>query len=145
MPIKGNKLIVIQRYPWFGSIDYLETPEMQAMMQGEGIIDLVNTYIQVALATGFVGVGLFAGFFALVVIGVYRAMRSLPDRDGEVYLLGRALLSTLLAILVTISTVSNISIIPFVYWSVAGLGVAYVQIVKNNLNNLPFSGIAQVY
>ena len=127
-----NSLIVIQRNPWFGSVNYIETPEMQAMMQGQGIIDIVNSYIGVALESGFVGVGLFIGFFASVVIGVYRAMRLLPDRDGDEHLLGRALLATLLAILVIIFTVSSISFISIVYWSVAGLGVAYTQMVRKH-------------
>jgi hypothetical protein len=39
-------------------------------------------------------------------------------------------LATLLAILVIIVTVSRISIIPLMYWSVAGLGVAYAQMVQ---------------
>ncbi len=32
-----NSLIVINRNPWFGSIDYLKTPEMEAMRQGQGM------------------------------------------------------------------------------------------------------------
>lgn len=127
-----NSMIVIQRNPWLGSIDYLNTPEMEAMRQGQGIIDIVNTYIGVALETGFVGLGLFVGFFALVLIGIYRAMRSIPDRDSEEHLLGRALLATLLAILTIIATVSSITIIPIVYWSVAALGVAYAQMVRKS-------------
>jgi hypothetical protein len=59
-------------------------------------------------------------------------MRSIPDKDSEEYLLGRALLATLLAILTIITTVSSITIIPIVYWSVAGLGVAYAQMVRKN-------------
>jgi hypothetical protein len=39
-------------------------------------------------------------------------------------------LATLLAILVIIFTVSNITIIPIVYWSVAGLGVAYAEMMR---------------
>ena len=127
-----NSMIVIQRNPWFGSVNYLETPEMQAMLTGGNIIDVVNTYIGVALQNGFVGLGLFVGFFALVVISVYRAMSSLPDKDSEERLLGRALLATLLAILVIIFTVSSITVIPIVYWSVAGLCVAYTQMVKQS-------------
>ncbi len=125
-----NSMIIIQRNPWFGSVNYLETPEMQAMLTGGNIVDVVNTYIGVALQNGFVGLGLFVGFFTLVVIGVYRAMHSLSDKDSEEYLLGRALLATLLAILVIIFTVSSITVIPIVYWSVAGLGVAYVQMLR---------------
>ena len=126
-----NSLIVIQRNPWFGSANYLENPEMEALRQGSlGIIDVVNTYIGIALKTGVVGLMLFIGFFTLVIIGVFRAMQTLPNRDSEEYLLGRSLLATLIAILIIIGTVSSITIIPAVYWSVAGLGVAYVQLIR---------------
>ncbi|MEQ1838536.1 MAG: O-antigen ligase family protein [Candidatus Nitrotoga sp.] len=127
-----NSMIVIQRNPWFGSDDFLNTPEMEVMRQGEGIIDIVNTYISIALKAGLVGLGLFVGFFALTLWAICRAMRSIPDKDSEEYLLGRALLATLLAILTIITTVSSITIIPIVYWSVAGLGVAYAQMVRKN-------------
>lgn len=125
-----NSMIVIQRNLWFGSDDYLNTPEMESMRQGEGIIDIVNSYIGIALENGLVGLGLFVSFFALVLLGVYRAMRSLPDKDSEEYLLGRALLATQFSILVIIFTVSSISVIPIMYWSVAALGVAYAQMVR---------------
>ncbi len=125
-----NSLIVIQRNPWFGSVNFLETPEMQALMGGQGIIDVVNSYISITLESGFVGLGLFVCFFALVIIGVYRAMRSLQEKDSEERLLGRALLAILLSIMVMISTVSSITFIPFVYWSVAGMGVAYAQMIR---------------
>lgn len=125
-----NSMIVIQRNPWFGSINYLDTPEMESMRQGQGIIDIVNTYIWVALEKGFIGLGLFVGFFALILLCIYRAMRSIPDRDSDKHLLGRVLLATLLAIMVIIFTVSSITVIPIMYWSVAGLGVAYAQMVR---------------
>jgi hypothetical protein len=57
-------------------------------------------------------------------------MRSIRDINSEERLLGRALLATLLAILLIIFTVSNISFIPIVYWSVAGLGAAYAEMVR---------------
>lgn len=125
-----TSVIVIKRNPWFGSVDYLNTPEMESMRQGEGIIDIVNTYIQVALEIGVVGLGLFVGFFALTLLGIYRAMRSIRDRKSEERLLGRALLATMVSVLLIIFTVSSIAIIPVVYWSVAGLGAAYAQMMR---------------
>lgn len=125
-----TSMTVILHNPWFGSVNYLETPEMEALRQN-GLIDVVNTYIGIALGQGFVGLGLFVGFFALVVVSVYRSMRSLSDQDCEEHLLGRALLATLLAILFIIFTVSSITFIPIVYWSIAGLGVAYTQMVRS--------------
>jgi O-antigen ligase len=134
--------IVIERNPWFGSVNYLQTPEMESLRTGVNIIDIVNTYIQKALETGFTGLGLFVGFFALILLGIYRAMRSIPDRNSEERLLGRSLLATLLSILIIIFTVSSISIIPIVYWSVAGLGVAYAQMVRRERRELQKKSMA---
>ena len=127
-----NSLIVIKRNPWFGSINYLNTPEMEAMRQGQGIIDIVNSYIQVALATGLVGLGLYVSFFLLTLWGLFRAITSSTDKESDEQLLGRALFSTLSAILFIIFTVSSITIIPIVYWSVAGLSVAYITMIKES-------------
>ena len=127
-----NSMIVIDRNPWFGSNEFLATPEMQAMRQGQGIIDVVNTYLSVILEEGWIGLGIFVSIFVLTLAGVYRAMRSIQDKDGEAYLLGRTLLAIQVSILVMIFTVSAITVIPIVYWSVAGLGVAYAQMVRRN-------------
>jgi O-antigen ligase len=128
-----NATIVIKRNPWFGSVNYRDTPEMQAMVQGQGIIDIVNSYLAIGLSFGLVGLGLFVGFFALVLFGMRRAYRRIADPDDEMRRLGRALFATLVGILLTIFTVSSITIIPVVYWSVAGLGVAYAQMVKKRI------------
>jgi len=126
-----NALIVIQRNPVLGSIDFMETPEMQSMVQGQGIIDLVNTYLIVALNSGLIGLALFVGFFISIALGIYRSLRTFPDKDDESLRLGRALLATLAGVLLTITTLSNISVIPVVYWALAGVGVAYIQMVRS--------------
>lgn len=125
-----QSLIVIERNPWFGSVDYRQTPEMQTLIQGQGIIDVVNSYLGVALEAGLVGLSLFTGFFVAIVIGLWRALRRLARKDEIAHTLGRALLATLIGVLVIIFTVSSISIIPMVYWSLAGISVAYVQWVR---------------
>lgn len=52
------------------------------------------------------------------------------------------LLATLTGILVIIFTVSSITFIPVVYWSIAGLGVAYIQMVRR-LHNSPAVELAE--
>ncbi|MEJ1341024.1 MAG: O-antigen ligase family protein [Candidatus Sedimenticola sp. (ex Thyasira tokunagai)] len=126
----SKSLIVIKRHPWFGSINYLETEEMESMRQGQGIIDIVNTYIGVTLERGLVGLALFSGFFLWVAWGIISSLRRIPDKNSDEHLLGRSLLATLIAILLIIFTVSSITIIPIVYWSVAALGVAYTQMIN---------------
>ena len=94
-----QSIIVINRNPWFGSTNFLNTPEMQSVRAGHGMIDIVNSYLAVALETGFVGAGLFIGFFLTVCWGIYRGFQRLPDKDSEEHLLGRALLASLAGIL----------------------------------------------
>jgi O-antigen ligase len=125
-----NAVIVIQRNPWLGTFNFRSTPEMQSMIQGQGIIDIVNTYIGIALSFGLIGLTLFVVFFASVLLGIRKGMRSFPKEDDEARRLGRALLATLAGILITIVTVSSITVIPVVYWSVAGLCVAYAQMAR---------------
>jgi O-antigen ligase len=116
---------------YFGSFTSASSPAMEALRQGQGIIDVVNTYIGVGLQTGVVGLALFVGFFLAVGLAVLGAMRSERDHASEEHLLGRALLATLLGILVTIFTCSSITVIPVIYWAVAGLGVGYARLMAD--------------
>ncbi len=126
-----NALIIIQRNPLLGSVDYRNTPEMQSMIQGQGIIDIVNSYLGVALSTGIIGLLLFVTFFATILLGIKKTMRIINDQKHDTCLLGRALLATLVGVLLMITAVSSISVIPIVYWSLAGIGVAYIQMMQN--------------
>jgi len=123
---------VIMQNPFFGAFDYFYSPAMQELRQNSaGFIDLVNTYLGIGLTSGLVGLSLFVGYFVVIFGGIVKSMRRLTDRDGEDYLLGRVLFSTLVGILITIYTVSSITIIPVIYWSVAGLGVAYARMLAH--------------
>jgi O-antigen ligase len=121
-----NAMIVIERNLWLGSTDFRLTPEMQEMMQGEHIIDIVNTYLSIALESGLVGLGLFLSFFAAILIPLLRIFK--VHRDDGLGPCVRASTAILLAIMVTIATVSSIDFIPLVYWSFGGLCVALIRI-----------------
>jgi len=123
--------IVIQRNPLFGSTNYLSTPEMQSLIQGQGIIDIVNTYIRITLNYGFVGLFLFVSFFIVVLINLRLAYKALPAENSEMKQVGRALFATLCAVLLTIATVSSVSFIPYLYWTLAGLAVAYIRVARD--------------
>ncbi len=88
----------------------------------DGIVDLVNSYLGLALSGGLVSLGLFVGVFVWIAWGVYFAMRSIADHTDSQKIIGRSIFSVLLGILVIIYTVSSITFVPIVYWSVAGLG-----------------------
>lgn len=118
---------VVLDHPLFGAWDFLQLPVMQQLKQGEGIIDVVNTYLGIALASGLVGLGLFCGFFLVVLYELFAAMRQAGERTGEPYVLGQALFCVLVGILVMIVSTSSLTLIPVVYWSIAGLAQAYAR------------------
>lgn len=121
---------VILQNPLFGAFDYIYSPAFQELKSGSaGFIDIVNTYASIGMSSGLVGLGLFTGFFLLIAAGIFRSMRNLTDRTSELHLLGQVLFSTLAGILIIIFTTSSITVIPLIYWSVAGLGVAYVRLL----------------
>lgn len=120
---------VISQKPFFGAFDYYVLPEMQELKQGQGIIDIVNTYLQVGLERGLVGLSLFTGIFMASAIGVWKSMRREPDRSGENFHLGQTLFASLAGVMITIFTVSSISVVPIIYWSLLGVCVAYIIMI----------------
>jgi len=129
-------MLVIRQNPWFGTFDAMANPLMEQLRQGEGIIDLVNTYIAVALSYGVVGLAFFAGAFFSAAFGVWQVHRRLgPRDDAESEHLARALLAILATITITIVTVSPICAIPPVYWSFIGIAVAYARWQRTTAKN----------
>jgi hypothetical protein len=121
--------IVFENDPFFGSSDFITRPEMEALRGPDGLIDLISTYVVIALTSGFVGLSLFGGFFISIGLLVYRGMRSVADRTDERYVLGQTLLATLLGIVIIIGTVAPVLLVPRLYWAVGGLGFAYAALL----------------
>lgn len=136
-------LQVILQNPFFGAYNFFLSEEAQALKQGNGMIDLVNTYLAVGLSNGLVGLSLYLGFFIVITAGIFRGLRKLPDKESDIHVLGQTLLSTLAGILIIIFTVSSILVIPVITWSIAGLGVAYVRLstAQKNASKTTGAGI----
>ncbi|MBU1312649.1 MAG: O-antigen ligase family protein [Alphaproteobacteria bacterium] len=128
---------VIGRNPWFGSMDFLSAPELQVLIQGQGIIDIVNSYIQIALEYGLVSLSLFVVFFVAIVASLARLTLANPQATTPYH----ALLGLMLGILFTIGTTSSVSIIPHIYWALSGLSVAAVAMARAQARS-PASGMA---
>ena len=125
--------IVIQRNFLFGSTDYINTPEMQTMLQGEGIVDVVNTYLQIALGYGWVGLILFCSIFLSLLWGIYQLGKPLYSKNMQLFQLGRALFSILCGIAITIYTVSSVDYIPHYYWVLFGVSSVYIVLSRECL------------
>lgn len=122
-------LRVIRENPLFGRPDFLSNPLMEQLRQGQGIIDLVNSYLAVALYSGLVGLFLFVGVFASTMLPLINAIRRAGRLSLEVEAAGRAIFAVLIGVVMMIATVSSIFAIPTIYWAMCALALAYKGMV----------------
>jgi O-Antigen ligase len=124
----------IAERPLFGSADFLESPRFAHLRQGEGIIDLVNVYIQLSLHYGLVGFSLFFGANLLVLHAGVATLGRLPfGRDiGAKAAAARRTVVLLIAIhigyLAMIATISWVSYIWQYGFVILGLMAAQVRV-----------------
>ncbi len=123
--------LLVMQNPIFGSRNFLAY--MEELRQGQGIIDLVNAYASVALGYGLVGLGLFLGFFASILLRCIKAIRQLSAVDPEFALTGAAQVASLVAALVMLVTVNLYMSAGTLVWVLSGMGVAYARLAKDIL------------
>ncbi len=121
-------MAVFWQNPLLGDLRYIENPMMEQMRQGQGLIDIVNSFLQVALPYGFVGVTLFCCALLFPTVATWRVRAKLSRSSVEAERLGRSLLALMAGVLVTISTASGIGAISTLYWILAGLLVSYSRL-----------------
>ena len=121
---------VVMMNPFLGSPYYMATDAMEQMRQGEGIIDVVNSYIGVALGSGLVGLALFGAVFVSTARHLFVYLFRHGDEESVEHVTGRALLATLVGVLTIIATASSINAIPVIYWCLAGACAAYVRALQ---------------
>jgi O-antigen ligase len=128
---------VLQQNLWFGDLGYLSNPLMEKMRQGEGIIDMVNTYLQVAMPYGLVGLALF-------MVCLHRAWRGVRSRSVEGEFASHdevatrhALRAALVTVVLTIATVSSVALVPAVYWLIIGLCIGHGDLVALAVRDTP--------
>jgi hypothetical protein len=93
---------LILRNPILG--DPLVLRDMESLRQGQGIIDLVNSYAAVALFNGLVGLVLFVGPLVIATAVAYRLSQARRDTAPSDTLLGATLIGAMFATLFYIAT-----------------------------------------
>jgi O-antigen ligase len=110
--------------PWFGSENYKQTPAMQSLVQGQGIIDIVNAYLQVALDKGLVGLALFLGVTVVAMWSAFRAIGDARRIDDELAVYCQSWLAALVGVMLVLATTTNvIAQIAEVHWLLCGICV----------------------
>jgi len=113
---------ILSYSPFFGSPGFYSSAAAQQLRQGEGIIDMVNSYLGIAMGTGVVGLSLFIGFFLAAAWVAWRARR-LAYAEPQALEFSRAVLAAVAGMAVIIATTSSINVIPVIYFLFAGLAV----------------------
>lgn len=119
--------ILFKKNPLFGDVNFRETPEMESMRQGQGLIDVVNTYIGILLQYGLIALILFLAIFLSTVNNCRKIIKK-PDISPDARLMGRVLIACIAGVMITIMTVSSVSYIPMFYWVLVALATAFVNI-----------------
>jgi hypothetical protein len=121
---------VVMQNPWFGSEHYLETEAMQSLVQGQGIVDIVNSYLQVALDKGLVGLALFVGVSLFSAIALYRSIGAARRVDPEIAAYCQSWFAALVAVMLVLATTTNVvAQIAETHWLLCGICVGIARSV----------------
>lgn len=119
---------LIEEHPIFG--DQLAFSHMQNLVQGQGIIDIVNAYIDVTLFYGFTGLACFLTFILSALLKGYRVSRRLSDTAPDSALLGANLAAAIVAILVLLADGSLGTGPKHLFYALIGLTGAYLILMS---------------
>lgn len=126
-----QSLLVIQNYPFFGVFDPTLEPELQKLVQGQGIIDLVNYYLELTLTYGIFGFMLFFSVCLILAFSLFSRLKSTIDKQSLEYICGKSLFAMFIGVLLTISTTSGLNVINTLLFILFGLIVSYLRITRN--------------
>lgn len=129
-------LLIVAKYPFFGKVEFRKEPEMKQMVQGEGIVDIVNTYISVMLSSGYVGLFSFLGIFISCLILTFNKFKQVRTINDDAYQMGRMLISTIVGVMIIITTVGDLLAVSYIYFTLIGISVAFSRLQFNSSHHV---------
>ena len=115
---------LIQDNPFFGNPFVLA--QLEELRQGQGIIDLMNTYATITMFYGGVGLALFLGVFVLPLVGCLREVFTSRVSDPPASAYGASLAAGMLGTLFMMATGSFGNGLAVLYYVLAGIASGYV-------------------
>lgn len=129
---------LISQSPWLGVPGYLNY--MEELRQGQGIIDIVNSYVAVTLNTGVIGLAAYLGIFVSMLWPLWR-LRGMALQEPEGARIAASLAATTLALMFVIVTTSSIVVIPQLLHMLVGLGVSCARLYLQRPQTVPLAPV----
>lgn len=126
MRILETAIALMQRDPLLGNV--LVVQDLEHLRQGQGIIDLVNTYVVYGLSYGAIGLGLFVLYLGFGLAAALRAFVRARRAKSDLFQPAAALVLALTASMIIIATVSDIDSIPLLNTVLVALSLAVVRL-----------------
>lgn len=118
-------LSYIAQHPLFGDVGFLASGHFDHLVQGQGIIDITNMYLQIALSYGLVGILLFFTPFLITILRLARmALKHRDEEGGGMY---SVICGILLGWLTLIATTSDVGLTLHLGLTFVALGHATAQ------------------
>lgn len=120
---------IIVAHPFLG--DQFVFSKLEDLRQGQGIIDLVNTYIEITLFYGLIGLGLFMAFALTALARAYRTSRAAAQpKNPRSSILGASLIACLVGTLVMLADCSFILDYQKIFYVLAAVAVSYASFAR---------------
>ncbi|GAA6168730.1 O-antigen ligase family protein [Sessilibacter corallicola] len=114
--------------PLFGTPFFRDDPVLRAtMLQGQGIVDIVNSYLAILLRYGLLGFVLYVWIWFYAMIRVADRIAILEKKDDPLWKVGVVLLGMLVGMAVFIVTTSSIVYLGKLLWLLLALASAYIK------------------
>lgn len=116
----------------FGLRYYKEHPLMEQLIQGQGIIDVVNAYLHIVLRYGFLGLIFLALVIFTISLGLVRLRRECEKNPQiqEMEKTVRTAMAIVLGFCISIATVSLVDRLEIYLWFFLAVGICLMQMVR---------------
>jgi|GEM_PF-4509033 len=116
-----NSIHIVKAHPFFGSArnTFLNDPILLRSMQGEGIVDITNTYLFIALKSGLISLAIFITLWLVLLRGLCRVPG--PEHTSAI------LMSVCVVTMVMLFISSSVSFIPVYYWLLIALVCGFIR------------------
>lgn len=123
-------LLQLRSAPWFGDYLFWFNPIFEELRQGQGIIDITNMYLEIALPFGSIGAALLFLPVFLTIAEMIGACRPNVGSSAEMTAIMAVLCAALGGWCVLVGTTSSVGLTLYLGIALAGLGRAALAIFR---------------